>query len=109
MTESEEKSVRIYARERGLELKAHIATLKFQLGEMARAWREVGDALRNPEAKVYSQGEDYVGIWYPQACHSVKLTNFSGASLQDILNDLFRSENDFIEVKKQCDDMGDPL
>ena len=126
MTELQENALRYETRKRGKELKAHIATLKAQMNRFDAAWQELGETFRNHlNVDKYTfrvvGGEIHVLCPAPveRPLHgqsptinriaTASLSYFDPEALTEMLSDLERTKQEYAAVKKQCDEMGDPL
>ncbi len=126
MTDQEEKALRYETRERGLKLKAHIATLKAQMHNFNAAWQELGKTFSdylNVDRYTFSVVGREISVSCPapdkhllpgqsptiNRVATVSLGYFDPEALTEMLSDLERTKQEYAAVKKQCEDMGNPL
>ena len=114
VTEEQEKLARYDARQRGLELQKHLATLKGQIARNKDAWKKLGDALDavNYHTFKVENGEICVltreGATMRKAT-AIALSHFDPESLTRFLADLEETKQALEAISKQCREMGDPL
>ena len=124
MTEQAEKILRYEKRQRGLELKKHLATVAAKLGEYSHRWRELGDTFKDCERNSYVIGEDTItvrreppsymrdmprSVPSPALVVSVALSWLDVDELTLLLRDLEETKRELQEIEKFCAEIGDPL
>ena len=67
MTVEQEKAARYDLRQRGLELKRHLATLRSQRDRFIGAWHEVGEALRNSDYNTLKVSDGEIIAVHPRS------------------------------------------
>jgi hypothetical protein len=125
VTEEQEKIKRYDTRQKGLELKKHLATLKSELHDYFQAWSNLGRTFEGADLNTFSwePQSGYIRVARPDpkqpvlpgrrqpvneiAC--VGMRYFYSDGLEKLLADLEKTKVDLKIVSQQCDDMGDPL
>lgn len=123
MTEEAEKARRYDMRQRGRELKAHLATLEHELHEHSKAWKELSETFGNWQHLTFRTDEEKIDVVRPvqnecvlpgrqptmnKVC-SVPLLYFNGESMKRLLSDLEQAKKEREAIGKQLAELGDPL
>lgn len=123
MTTEQEKAARYDLRQRGLELKKHLATLKGQRDRFTDAWQELSGALRNLDSNIFKISDGQIIAACPRPSErllpghmptmdkiaAVPVGYFDVEALTELLTDLEKTKQSLADVSQQCRDMGDPL
>ena len=125
MTEDQEKIKRYDTRQKGLELKKHLATLKSELLDYSQAWSNLGRTFDGADINTFSweTQSGCIRVSRPDpkqpvlpgrrqpvneiAC--VGMRYFHSDDLEKLFADLENTKNELSRVSKQCEEMGDPL
>ena len=122
VTDEQEKARRYDLRQKGLELKKHLATLNNEMKDHAVAWKKLGDTF-SASSYTFKVESDQVRVTYPDpndhplpgraravnTVTSVSAAYFNSESLDKLFRDLEETKKALDEVKQHCKDMGDPL
>jgi hypothetical protein len=126
VTDEQEKAKRYDTRQRGLELKRHLATLRAELRDYSKAWSDLGTTFDNDDSKqfVFDRREGVIKVLradLPQQplrrggqqgmneVARVGIRYFTGDSLETLLSDIEATKKELQEVSRECAAMGDPL
>lgn len=123
MTEEQEKIARYDLRQRGKELQRRLATVKAQLDQYASAWRQLSDTFRNADHDTFESTSGEVRVSRPDSTvrllpgqqpvvrkiAAVPLSYFDAEGLVQLLSDLEQTKQTLASVRRQCEEMGDPL
>jgi hypothetical protein len=93
------------------------------MSQFSVAWRELGDSFRDADINTFRLSDEEIRVLRPSpgdrlltgqsrtvnSIATVPLRFFDAAVLTEMLSDLEQTKRAFAEVKRQCDEMGDPL